>query len=120
MKIELAKTAGFCFGVRRAVDTVYQQAEGEGEKPIYTYGPIIHNAEVVKDLEQKGVRVLETEEELAAVTEGTVIIRSHGVPKKICDLMEEKGIHHHHRKPGTPGGGGYQRLGQRGGDHHPD
>ena len=40
MKIELAKTAGFCFGVRRAVDTVYQQAEGEGEKPIYTYGPV--------------------------------------------------------------------------------
>ncbi len=70
MKIELAKTAGFCFGVRRAVDTVYQQAEGEGEKPIYTYGPIIHNAEVVKDLEQKGVRVLETEEELAAVRKG--------------------------------------------------
>ncbi len=43
MKVELAKTAGFCFGVRRAVDTVYEQTEkGEGRK-IYTYGPIIHN-----------------------------------------------------------------------------
>ena len=90
MRVELAKTAGFCPGVKRAVQMVDTAAQS-GSKTV-TYGPIIHNAEVVKDLEQKGVKVLETEEELAAVTEGTVIIRSHGVPKKICDLMEEKGI----------------------------
>ena len=62
----MAKTAGFCFGVKRAVEQVYEQI-GKAEQPVYTYGPIIHNREVVKDLEKKGVRVLETEEELAAV-----------------------------------------------------
>ena len=63
MEIIVAKTAGFCFGVKRAVEKVYEQI-GRTEKPIYTYGPIIHNEEVVKDLEKKGVRVLETEEDL--------------------------------------------------------
>ena len=66
MEVIVAKTAGFCFGVKRAVDKVYEQIE-KGGSPIYTYGPIIHNEEVVKDLEAKGVRVLETEEELAAL-----------------------------------------------------
>ena len=59
----VAKTAGFCFGVKRAVDQVYRQIE-EGKKPIYTYGPIIHNEEVVRELVEKGVRIVETEEEL--------------------------------------------------------
>ena len=54
-----AKTAGFCFGVKRAVEKVYEQIE-TGKKPIYTYGPIIHNEEVVQDLEEKGVRVHRT------------------------------------------------------------
>ena len=75
MEVTLAKTAGFCFGVRRAVEKVYEQADS-GEGPVYTFGPIIHNEEVVRDLEEKGVRVLHTEEELSALTEGTVIIRS--------------------------------------------
>ena len=92
MKIELAKTAGFCFGVRRAVDTVYQQVEQAAGKPIYTYGPIIHNDEVVRDLEKKGVQVLNSREELAALEEGTVIIRSHGVSREICDLLEGKDV----------------------------
>lgn len=80
MEVILAKTSGFCFGVRRAVDTVYEQAEKNDK--IYTYGPIIHNEEVVKDLEDKGVKVLNSEEELETLDEGKVIIRSHGVPKK--------------------------------------
>ena len=55
LEVLLAKHAGFCFGVRRAVETVYEQIrEHPGEK-IYTFGPIIHNEEVVKDLEEKGV-----------------------------------------------------------------
>ncbi len=92
MNVELAKTAGFCFGVKRAVDTVYTQIrEREGEK-IYTYGPIIHNDEVIKDMQAQGVSVVNTLEELKSLTEGTVIIRSHGVPKYICELLEEKGI----------------------------
>ena len=64
MKVIKAKSAGFCFGVKRAVDTVYEQVEENRNLPIYTYGPIIHNEEVVKDLEQKGVIVLRSEEEL--------------------------------------------------------
>ena len=90
MEVVVAKSAGFCFGVKRAVDTVYSEVE-KGKK-IYTFGPIIHNEEVVKDLEEKGVVVLETEEELQALTEGTVIIRSHGVEKRSQKMIEEKGL----------------------------
>ena len=91
MKVIKAKTAGFCFGVKRAVDTVYEQADTCGG-PIYTYGPIIHNEEVVKDLESRGVSVIRSEEELESITEGTVIIRSHGVEKRICDKLRGKGL----------------------------
>lgn len=92
MEVKVAKTAGFCFGVKRAVDQVYEQAEKQKGKKIYTYGPIIHNEEVVKDLRGRGVEVIHSEEELAALTDGIVIIRSHGVSKKIYDLLEEKHI----------------------------
>ena len=61
-------------------------------KQIYTYGPIIHNEEVVKDLEQKGVIVLRSEEELDTLERGTVIIRSHGVAKDVYDRLENKKI----------------------------
>ena len=91
MQVTVAKSAGFCFGVQRAVDTVYEQVE-KGIRPIYTYGPIIHNEVVVQDLEEKGVRVLDSKEELEALTEGTVIIRSHGVGREIYDLIQEKGL----------------------------
>ena len=90
MEVRLAKTAGFCFGVKRAVETVYEQIGTK--EPIYTYGPIIHNEEVVADLEQKGVRVLMDEAQIEALDNGTVIIRSHGVPKRIYTLIEEKGL----------------------------
>ena len=91
MKVIKAKTAGFCFGVKRAVETVYEQV-GICDGPIYTYGPIIHNEEVVKDMESKGVIVLRTEKELNNVEKGTVIIRSHGVEKRIYDKLETKGL----------------------------
>ncbi len=87
MEVILAKTAGFCFGVKRAVDTVYEQT---GKGNVYTYGPIIHNEEVVKDLESKGVMVLENVEELEALKEGTIVIRSHGVDRHIYDIISEK------------------------------
>ena len=90
MEVRLAKSAGFCFGVKRAVDKVYEQiATG---KKIYTYGPIIHNEEVVKDLEQKGVQVIPDKEALQKLKEGTVIIRSHGVAKEIYDILEANGL----------------------------
>ena len=92
MNVELAKTAGFCFGVKRAVDTVYQQIEQyQGEK-IFTYGPIIHNEEVIKDLRSHGVEVLNDEEELKTADADVVVIRSHGVAKYIYDILEERGI----------------------------
>ena len=92
MNVELAKTAGFCFGVKRAVDTVYQQIEQYRGKKIFTYGPIIHNEEVIKDLRSHGVEVLNDEEELKTADADVVVIRSHGVAKYIYDIMEERGI----------------------------
>ena len=91
MEVIVAKTAGFCFGVERAVNKVYEQIE-EGDGAIYTYGPIIHNEEVVKDLEKKGVQVIHTKEELEQLRGGTVIIRSHGVGKEIYELLETNGV----------------------------
>ena len=90
MEIRLAGSAGFCFGVKRAIDKVYEQIETG--KTIYTYGPIIHNEEVVKDLADKGVKVIETKKELNSLTEGTVVIRSHGVAKEIYDCLERQGL----------------------------
>jgi (E)-4-hydroxy-3-methyl-but-2-enyl pyrophosphate reductase (IPP and DMAPP forming) len=84
LKITTAKSAGFCFGVKRAVDLVYQEAESGSN--VYTFGPIIHNEEVVSDLNNKGVRVIETPEELKTLPKGTIIIRSHGVS---ADVQEE-------------------------------
>ncbi len=91
MKVTLAKSAGFCPGVRRAVDEVYRQIE-QGISPIYTYGPIIHNEEVVKDMEHKGVRVIHSLEELAGVPRGTIIIRSHGIGRAEQEAMETMGF----------------------------
>ena len=100
MEVRLADCAGFCFGVKRAVDTVYEQLKCG--KTIYTYGPIVHNEEVVRELAEKGVRVLESKEELkqlkAQNTVGenskavTVIIRAHGVAREIYDIMETNGL----------------------------
>ena len=91
MEVIVAKSAGFCFGVKRAVEQVYEQVEN-GKKPIYTYGPIIHNEEVVKDLEEKGVKVINDRHEMEQLSEGTVIIRSHGVGKDIYELIRRCGL----------------------------
>ena len=88
-EVILAKSAGFCFGVKRAVDTVYEQA---GKENVYTYGPIIHNEEVVKDLERKGVHVIEDISQLDNIKNGTIIIRSHGVSKNVYDTIKERGF----------------------------
>ena len=92
MEVIKAKSAGFCFGVKKAMETVYQQIEANGNKPIYTFGPLIHNEEVVKELKSKGVEVVDSVEELKELKEGTVIIRSHGVSKDIYKIMEDNGI----------------------------
>ena len=92
MEVIKAKSAGFCFGVKKAMETVYQQIELNNNKKIYTFGPLIHNEEVVKELKSKGVEVVDSVDELKALKEGVVIIRSHGVSKDIYKILEERGI----------------------------
>ena len=91
MNVKLAKSAGFCFGVKRAVNMVYDRI-GQTDMPIYTYGPIIHNEEVVKDMESKGVHVVEDLSALAILPKGIIIIRSHGISKSEYDQMQEAGF----------------------------
>ncbi len=94
MKVTLAKTAGFCFGVKRAVEMVY--TEVQKGKQVYTLGPIIHNEEVVSDLEKKGVKVIneldleKMEEDGNKLSGSTVVIRSHGVSEAVYQALEEK------------------------------
>ncbi|MCD8078054.1 MAG: 4-hydroxy-3-methylbut-2-enyl diphosphate reductase [Lachnospiraceae bacterium] len=90
MEVRRAKTAGFCFGVKRAVDKVYDEIEA-GHGPIYTYGPIIHNEQVVEDLAARGVQILEEGEEIPQ-TGGTVILRSHGVSRAVQERLSEEGL----------------------------
>lgn len=87
-EIKVAKSAGFCFGVDRAVKLVYGELE-KGNKSVVTLGPIIHNADVVSDLTDKGVRIADSVDDLK---EGEkAVIRSHGVGKKIYEGLDQKG-----------------------------
>jgi len=87
MSVTLAKSAGFCFGVSRAVELVEQAAQSG--KKVATLGPIIHNRHVVDKFEAMGVRVIEQPEE--AKPEETVIIRSHGVSRAVYERLEKTG-----------------------------
>ena len=89
-KVKVAKSAGFCVGVKRAIDMVYEEAAKGGK--VYTLGPVIHNEQVVSDLESKGVKVVDNIESLDAGQDTTVIIRSHGVPEEIINRLKEKNI----------------------------
>lgn len=87
-KIILAETAGFCFGVDRAVNLVYSLVN-DGKK-VCTLGPIIHNAQLVGDLEQRGVKIIDSIEECP---DGyMVVVRTHGVEKSVIDDIENKNI----------------------------
>ena len=90
MNVKVAETAGFCFGVQRAVDRVYELI-GSDAAPIYTLGPIIHNEEVVSDLEKKGVAVI-CEKDLGSLKGGTVVIRSHGVGRRVYNTIKKYGL----------------------------
>ena len=90
MEIKVAKNAGFCFGVKRAVELV-NKLSSEG-KPVYTYGEIIHNENVVKELESKGVQVVNDLDELRNLKKGTLVIRSHGIPKADYDKLSKLGV----------------------------
>ncbi|MDY7030839.1 MAG: 4-hydroxy-3-methylbut-2-enyl diphosphate reductase [Thermodesulfobacteriota bacterium] len=87
MRIKLAKTAGFCMGVRRAMDIVLDKINGK--ENIYTYGPLVHNPQAIEMLESRGVKVLhELDEEIS----GTVIIRAHGVPPQELAMIQGTGL----------------------------
>ncbi len=90
-EVILAKSAGFCFGVKRAVESVEKAAE-KAEGPVYTLGPIVHNGQVVKSLEEKGVRVIQDEDELDNIHEGTIIIRSHGITRALREKLDGLGV----------------------------
>lgn len=88
MNILLADYSGFCFGVKKAVSTAYENASAT--ERVFTYGPIIHNNTVVNELEQKGVKKLASVEELKKGD--TVIIRSHGISKSEMEVLKEKDV----------------------------
>ncbi|MBQ8903668.1 MAG: 4-hydroxy-3-methylbut-2-enyl diphosphate reductase, partial [Oscillospiraceae bacterium] len=95
MKTEIivAEHAGFCFGVDRALKIVYNILSSG--KKVVTYGEIIHNKDVVKELEAKGVRVVESETEISELKDEAVIILSIGLTRNIRNLIEKKGIEYH-------------------------
>jgi (E)-4-hydroxy-3-methyl-but-2-enyl pyrophosphate reductase len=88
MKITIARTAGFCMGVRRAVEMALDAANRD-DQPIYTYGPLIHNPQVLAILGQKQISVLE---EIPETGRGTVIIRAHGVPPRDKKALKSAGF----------------------------
>lgn len=88
IKVFVVKKAGFCFGVKRAIKIAFDQAKKKNEK-VYTWGPLIHNPEVVKDLKKKGVYVVE---DLRKIKKGTLIIRSHGIHPNILERIKRKKI----------------------------
>ena len=96
-EVRLAKTAGFCYGVQRAVDMVNKAAD-EGGRKIYTYGPIVHNETVVEELSKKGVKVIADDKELRDLLErgelrdAAIVIRAHGAPREIFELIEKSGL----------------------------
>lgn len=92
MKVTVAKTAGFCFGVKRAVETVYRQLEENPGVPIYTWGPIIHNEQVLADLEEKGVKMIESLNEAETIDQGIIIVRAHGVGRELFERLARPGV----------------------------
>lgn len=89
MEIITAKSAGFCFGVNRAIEACYKEIEKGGR--IVTYGPLIHNKNVNRDLEKHGVKTVDSLDECEG---STVIIRSHGVGKDVYDELDSRGINY--------------------------
>jgi len=89
MKLTLAKTAGFCMGVRRAVDMVLD-ASNRSDGSVFTYGPLIHNAQVLEILKNKEIFILD---HIPEKGQGTVLIRAHGVPPQDKLALEQNGFH---------------------------
>ncbi|MEW6669424.1 MAG: 4-hydroxy-3-methylbut-2-enyl diphosphate reductase [Thermodesulfobacteriota bacterium] len=88
MRVKLARTAGFCMGVRRAIEIVLTEAN-RNQGPIFTFGPLIHNRQVMDLLESKGVGVIEDTSRLG---EGTLVIRAHGIPPQQRKILKASGM----------------------------
>lgn len=87
MNILIAEHAGFCFGVEKAIEKAHEEIEANADNgPVYSLGPIIHNRQVVEELESKGLKTINDVKE---AENGTVIIRSHGVPEQTYKDIEE-------------------------------
>lgn len=87
MEIEIAKNAGFCFGVKRAIDSAYDLLSGTNEK-LYSIGPLIHNEVVTSSLKSKGLIELNDEKEISKLTGEKVIIRTHGIEKDAYETLK--------------------------------
>jgi len=94
LEIIVEEEAGFCFGVKRAVDITYEAAQNSKlPQPVYILGPLIHNAEVVKEIEEAGVKTVSDADAIDLEKKGTVIIRSHGVRPEIVARLRQKDWH---------------------------
>ncbi|MFW6381413.1 MAG: bifunctional 4-hydroxy-3-methylbut-2-enyl diphosphate reductase/30S ribosomal protein S1 [Bacillota bacterium] len=90
LEITAAEEAGFCFGVKRAIDMARKAAEDSSNHPVYTLGPIIHNPQVVSKLEERGIKAVNS---IKDINEGTIIIRSHGIEPEIFQKARNRGLH---------------------------
>lgn len=92
-RILIARSAGFCFGVKRAISIANDTAKGSEEQggghPIHSLGPLIHNPQAVRDLEEKGVHVVESADQVSC---GKVIVRSHGITRTDEEALREKEV----------------------------
>ena len=88
MQIKLAQTAGFCMGVKRAIDRALSEAP-DARGPVYSLGPLIHNPQAVEVLERRGIRAIDS---IDGIREGTVIIRAHGIPPATRAAIEAAGL----------------------------
>jgi len=88
VKVKLARTAGFCMGVHRAMDMVLTEAN-RGKRPIFTYGPLIHNEQVIDLLKSKGVVPVK---DISGIKQGTLIIRAHGIPPQERDFLRASNL----------------------------
>jgi len=94
MGVKLAKTAGFCMGVKRAVDMVIDMARHKGHETIYTYGPLIHNPQTVELLQERGIVPVRSLDEFeCAPPSAAMIIRAHGISPAERKKIKEKGFH---------------------------
>lgn len=88
MKVIIADNAGFCFGVKRAINMTKEELENSA-KDIYSYGPLIHNPQVVKHFETQGLKSIN---EISEIEDGRIIVRSHGIPKSTEEIIKDKDL----------------------------